>query len=649
MITTIRRIVTSKLGAGIALLLLVLMGLSFAMGDVRSLSMGGDTSVGAGNIAVVGGEHVSIVQVRRLLDAQYRQAQQQQPGLTKAQFVAGGALDQIVRQLTDMAAIRQYAEKLGIGIDTATIDGTIARTPAFANQMTGEFDQTTFEQVIAQQGMRPADVRNEVRTNALIRQLLAPYGVVESLPLGMATPYASMLLEQRFGQAAFIPSQRFAPTTPPTDAQLTSFYNAERARYSIPARRVIRYAVIDGNALPTTAAPTDAEIAADYQARSAEFAASETRRFSQVIAGTREQAAQIAAAANHGTLAAAARAAGLEAAPINATSASQLTTATSAEASQAGYAARTGAVLGPYRVPLGFLVLKLDAIDTRPARSLAEVTPTLRTEIGERKRREALAALYNGTQDALNRGATLDEIATDKHLTVLTTPAIMANGTAPEDASFRPNQVLQAVMRPAFGLNAGDPAQIVPVVENQIFAIFDVPRIVPAAPPPLASIRDRVVADWRLTEGSRAARTRARSIVTAVEGGQPFAAAVAAAGAAGSVQPIQGRRIGAEGQGRLPPEVALLFSMSPNGVKTLELPQNAGWMVIQLVRSVRGDASHDERLLGGVRQQLTQAVGGEYAEIIITAARQAFPITIDPAAVATLRQELMGGGASTAP
>lgn len=649
MITFIRGIVTSRIGAAIALLFLVAMGLSFAMGDVSNINGGSNPSVSAGNVASVGSEQISTRQVRQLLDSQFQAAQQRTPGLTKAQFVAQGGLDRVVRQLTEMAAIRQYAQRLGISIDQASIDAEIARIPAFANPISGEFDQATFERVIGQQGMRPADIRNEARTNSMLRQLLGPYGLIGSIPTGMVTPYASLLLEQRFGRATFLPSQRFAPSAAPTDAQLNAFYRGQSARYSVPARRVIRYLVLDERAVPTPPNPTDAEIAAEYRRRASTFAASETRAISQVIAATREQATRIASAARTGTLAAAAQASGLQSAPGSFTSAADLASATSQEAATSAFAAAQGAVVGPFQVPLGFVVIKVDNIERRPARSLAEASLALRNDMLLTRKREALATLFNNTQDALNRGATLEEVAADKNLQIAATPALLANGMAPAQPAFQLNDALRAVLRPAFDLNEGDPAQIIAVVPDRIFAVFDVPTIQPAAPPPLAQLRDRVIADWRLTQGSTAARDRARQIVTAVEGGMSLADAAGRFGIAGSVQPIQGRRINAGGEnGRLPPEVALLFSMARGTVKTLEMPNKAGWLVIQLERTERGDATGNTELLGAVQQQLTQAVAGEYAGILIAAAKKAFPIQIDQAAVNAIRQEIAGGAAPAA-
>jgi peptidyl-prolyl cis-trans isomerase D len=647
MITTIRRLITSKVGAIVALLFLVIVGLSFALSDVSNTGFGG-TSVGTGNVAKVGDRSITVNDLRQRLQAEYARAQQQQPGLTMQQFVAEGGLDRLVKAMTDIAALEQYAVDIGMGVSPAAVDAIIARDPAFAG-INGNFDQATFEARLAQQGRSARDIREEIAGRALVRQLLAPVGQLTAIPQGVTLPYASLLLEQRVGQASFIPASSFAPTAAPTDAVLTAYYNAQRARYSVPERRAIRFAILDSSAIRTVPTVTPEEIAAEYRANAATYAAREIRRFAQVIAPSREAAQRIAAAAqgNNG-LQAAAAAAGLQAAIVTQSDKAAYAAGTSTAVADAAFAASEGGVVGPLQVPLGFIVVKVTEIETTPARTLATATSEITTALRERKRREALDDLYNGAQEALNGGATVDEVARDRGLTVTTTPPLLPNGSAPGVAGFRPDPLLPALLGPAFQAAEGDPGQIIPLQENEVFALVDVTRIIAAAPPPLAEIRARVLADWRQAEGAKAARARARQILAAVERGQALPAAAGAAGLGGSVQTIGGRRIDiTRNEGRLPPEIALLFSMAPGTAKTLEMPGNVGWMVIKLDRIVRGDASGNQELLAAVQGQFQEALGSEYVEVLVQAARAQFPVTVDSAAVDTLRAELTGTAPAT--
>src|SRR3546814_9583974 len=72
--------------------------------------------------------------------------------------------------------------------------------------------------------------------------------------------------------------------------------------------------------------------------------------------------------------------------------------------------------------------------------------------------------------------------------------------------------------------------QLATLVENQKFAVFAVKSTVAAAPPPFAAIRGDLLADWRLAEGQKVARDKARAIVKAVERGKDLTVAAREAG-----------------------------------------------------------------------------------------------------------------------
>ncbi|MCU0728906.1 MAG: SurA N-terminal domain-containing protein [Sphingopyxis sp.] len=640
MITSIRRAVTSKVGAIVALIFLAVVGLSFALADVNSV--GGGSGVDSGNVMRVGDRQVSMVEVRRRLDQMFQREQQQNPGLTLQAFVAGGALDRVIKEMGDLYALEQFAEANGIGIDKAAVDAMIAANPNFRG-LDGNFSQAAFEAALRQNNTTPAQMRADLESGSRVRQLIAPFASVPSVPNGIVNPYTALLLERREGQATFVSSASLAPRTDPTDAQLTAFYTAQRARYTIPERRALRIALLDESAVRTPPAVTDAEIAAEFRANAAQYAAREQRQFSQVVAGTQAIAARIAAAARSGgSLASAAQAAGLSASPIAAETREQMTSATSAAVAQAAFAAQQGQVIGPLQVDLGWIVLRADRVERTPARTLAQVSDELRTRLATRKRQEAMVDIFNQIQTALTAGATVSEIASDRGLRLVTTPALLPNGIAPGQPDFRPDPTMAPVLAAAFQAHEGDPAQIVTLEPNRVFALVEVASTVAAAPPPLASVRPAIVNDWRLQQGSRAARDRARRIAAAVEGGQSLSAAASANGAA-RVQSIGGVRINASNpQRRTPPEIALLFSMPPGSVKTLELPGNAGWMVLRLNRSERGNPAEQEQLQNSVRQQMGGALGSEYLAALVAAARARYPVTVDQPTVTSLRAQLTG-------
>src|SRR3546814_13400190 len=101
---------------------------------------------------------------------------------------------------------------------------------------------------------------------------------------------SSDLLEKRQGHVGFVPATAVAAGKAPTDAEIATFYSHETARYTVPERRVIRYAVVMPDRVADAAKPSDAEIAQAYSQQKDRFAAKETRTLKQVIVADRAAA-----------------------------------------------------------------------------------------------------------------------------------------------------------------------------------------------------------------------------------------------------------------------------------------------------------------------------------------------------------------------
>lgn len=645
MITAIRSLFGSTIGKILALGFVVLVGLAFALGDVSGT--GGFGGVGGGNVAKVGKSSIGAGELRDRIRTAYDQARQNNPQLTMATFLESGAVDGVLDQIIETQALEQYAEELGFAVSKRMIDGQIADMPAFRG-VSGTFDQSRFELVLRENNLSEMTFREELKQQLLARQLLGPIGNMTAIAGRMAQPYAALLMEKRQGSAAFIPASAFAPQTDPGDALLQKHLAAHKARFTMPEQRVVQYALFDRSMAPI-APVTDAEVAEFYKTNAAQFAANESRVFQQVTAPDQATAAKIAAQAKGGDLAAAARSAGLSVSTTGKVSQSEFAATSSSDAAQAAFAASNGAVLGPVKTSLGFAVIKVAAIEARPARTLAQANSDIRAELARNKANNAVVDFYNKLQDAVNGGASIQEVASDNKLTVITTPALLPNGQAPEQPDYRPAQELAVILPQAFQSGGEGDGHLATLVENEKFAVYSVKTIIAAAPPPFAKIRANILTDWRIGEGNKIARAKAEEIVKAVKAGKSLQDAMQLAGnKAGSVQTIGGSRaeLGRNGQ-PVPQELALLFSMAEGSMKSAALPGDRGYMLVSLTKVDRPDpkAIEAERVKA-VAAPLAPAFGNEQVDQLIAEAKRRIGVKIDQKQLDRLRQELTGANQS---
>lgn len=642
MITFFRSFFNSKIGVALSLLFVALIAVAFAASDVTGgASFGG---VGSESVAQIDGEEIGTGEFSTTVTNAFNQFRQQNPQLDMAAFEAQGAVDSILEQMIGSYATADFADRIGLGASKRLVDSEIAGIQAFKGA-DGRFDEALFRNALAQQGLTEARVREDIRRGLLADQLLLPATFGAKLSQQMALPYAGLILEGREGQIAFVPSAAFAPKAVPTDAQLQKFLADNSARYRIPERRILRFATFTTDRFRDRVKVSDAEIAALYKKRASEFAASEKRGVDQLIVPTEAAAKAIAANINGGTsMEAAAREAGLEPVELGLQSKQDLTKNASAAVANAVFATGKGKVAPPARSPLGWHVIRVGDIVTIAGRSLEQARSQLESEIAQEKLRQTVADFTANLEDRIADGASLADIAKDEKLELQVSPELLANGQAPGQPGFEAIGAYPAMLPVAFGLEEGAEPQLVEVQQGKEYAVFEVQDIKPAAPPPLASIRQRVAADWALAQGLASARKLADGIAKSSR--TPAALEKAVAGASVRLPNIEqirtNRQTIMQQQGRVPPPVALLFSMAEGTTKVLEGPNRSGWFVVHLSKINRGDASKVPELMAATRQQLGQVMADEYGKQLIAAMKAEANVKRNPDAIKRVKDQLTG-------
>ncbi len=647
MLAFFRRLTHSKGGVIITFLVLGVIAIAFAAGDVTGIgSMGG--SIAANDVATVGKAEVTENEVKSRVQTELEGYRQQQPTLDMATYVGQGGFEGTMERIVSSLALEQFARSQGMVVSKRAVDGQIASIPALQGP-TGKFDDNLYRRVLAERKLTDAQIRGDIVRDTLAQQLILPTSGATQMPAQLALPYASLLLEKRAGTIGFIPTAAVPAGAAPSDADLATFYKRNVARYTIPERRTVRYAVVTPDMVKARAVPTDAEIAQRYQQDRAKYAATEKRTITQVVVSDQAGAAAVAVKVKAGTsLADAARAAGLEASTQTAVDKTAYAGATSAALADTMFAAAKDAVVGPVRGPFGWTVAKVDTVEQVAARSLDQVRGEIATALGIQKSAAALSDIHDRIDDALAKNATFDEIATDQKLQAQTTAPLAANGANPDDPASQPNPALAPIVAAAFQASEGDAPQMVQTGQDGSFALVGIGRVVAAAPRPLAQVREAVLRDVAADRSRQAARKVANDVLARINKGMPLAQSLSATGlklpAPKTLTPTRAQ-ISTNPQGA-PPALALMFAMAQGTAKTLAAPDNSGWFVIKLDKIERGDASRTPAAINATRGNIGRGLGREYSEQFAKAVRADVGVKTDAAAIARVKAELISGGSS---
>ena len=642
MLTNFRRVIFSTPGKIVALLLLVALGVGFAMMDVQNLGLGGAST--SGPLVQVGDKKLTQQELQDRLRNALERVREQQPMLDMAQFVRTGGFDQVLNQVIDSMALEEYAAQQGMAVSPAAIDGQIASIPAFQG-FDGKFSQQRFDQLLAQQRLTAEQVRSDIRRETLVQWLMAPIANPGPVPAELATPYASLMLERRKGSVGYIPIGAIAPGNPPTDAELQAYYQKNSGRYTLPERRVVRYAVITPAQFAEGAKATEAEIAAEYKKNAAQYAASTRRNLAQIIVADENAAKGIAAKVKAGTsMADAAKAAGLQASNIPNAEKEAFARASSTAIANAAFSGAQGTVVGPLRSQLGWHIVRVEGIEQVAGKSLDEARGELAETIAKTKLATALADLRAKIDGEIADNSTFDEVVAGSKLKAETSAPLFADGRVMAAGDTAPDPALAQIAQAGFGMETGDDPQLIPLGEEGAFALVKTDRVVAAAPRPLAEIRPTVAEDLVRSRQLDGARKAANAILAKLNKGMPIAQAMKESGLnLPAIQPLDASRGQLSQMGdQLPPPVRLMFSMAEKKAKTIPAPEQGGYWIVQLDDIEEGNAKGNAALIGQTRGQLVQLIGDEYVEQFAAAARKAVKVKRNEAAIAALKAQLSG-------
>jgi peptidyl-prolyl cis-trans isomerase D len=643
MLNSFRNLSKSIVGKAMLVLFALLIFASFALADMTGLggTLGGNVST----LVEAGDEKVTERDYSNAMERLLANARQQNPEATYASLAR--ETPGLIEQLASDAAIMSFAQDEDLLISRKLIDAEIASLQQ-TRGLDGKFSQDAYNQFLSQQRMTDATVRRLFEGDLARRLLLGPAVANPRIPVGVATTYASLLLEQRRGEMVFVESDKFRAGLTPTAADLQTYFNQNKQRYTVPEQRVLRIATITP-AQVANAVPTDAEIAAYYKANAAQYAGRETRVISQAVVPSKAAADAIVARARGGaTFVAATAPAGFSAEDISVGPQTRQEFAALAgeKVASAAFAAAAGTVVGPIQSDLGWHVVRIDAVRGEPGRSLAQARDEIVAKLTAGKGKDALLDVVSKVEEAIESGSSIAEAAKANGLTLIETPLITAAGADRANPDYRFPADMAPALKSGFELTSDDDPVIETLPGDAGYLLVGVGRIVPAAPAPLAEIRDRVAADWIAKQASDRARAVAAQIAAKVARGTPLAEAAKAGGPnVSAVQPFGARRIQLS---QVPPALAapmrILFSLSAGKSRMVADPRGAGYFVVRANSITPGNAATQPGLITQVQASFQETKAQELGEQFIAAVRNEVGIERNEKAIAAARARLTSGG-----
>ena len=233
-------------------------------------------------IASVDGEPITLGEFNRARSAQLEQYRNMLGGqfdptmLDTPQF-----RQQVLEGLIDQRVVTMAAQQGRYSVSDETLRRTIASIPAV--QQDGQFSSEKYRQVLAAQGMTPAQFEAGLRRDLVLAQVLQPIGVSARVPVEVSNRIYSLLTEQRTVSRQLFSVDAYKSAQKVTDADIKAWYDANQSRLKVPESVDIDYVLINEEAATKGIKVTDQDIEGYYKQNQSKYGQAERRKVSHIL------------------------------------------------------------------------------------------------------------------------------------------------------------------------------------------------------------------------------------------------------------------------------------------------------------------------------------------------------------------------------
>jgi peptidyl-prolyl cis-trans isomerase D len=589
-------------------------------------------------VATVEGREIKVADFRRAYSQQVQAYRQAYGGNLDDQMLRQLGIEQrILSQMIDEEAILAEASRLGVKVTDAELRERIVRLPAF--QDNGQFigDQR-YRQILAAQSP-PIPVEDFERE---LRRQLQGDKLREALTAWVTITDADVDDEYRRRtekvkvELVLFNADAYTSGITPDEAEIASYFEANKATYRMPEKRRVRYLHVDAATLRDRVTVTEADARQRYTEQIAQFQQPEQIRASHILLKTegRDEAAVRAQAEAllvkvQGGADFAALAAQHSEDEASKTQGGDLDffgrNAMVKEFEDAAFALEPGQTSDLVRTPYGFHIIR--ATGKRPASTqpFELVSEQLQEQLKWERAQQEAQRLVDALEKDVKKPADIDRVAQARGLTAADSPLFAKDEPVP-GLGFAPD-----VSTEAFAMDRGKVSEALRTPQGAAF--ITVIEVHEARDATLADVRDRAREDLINERAAGMARERASALAGAFKAN--FAAAAKSAGL-----PVQSSELIARGApfpevGVSRPVETAAFDLDAGGVSD-PIPTDRGTAVLRVVEreAIRPEALAAER--AQLREQMLQERKGQFFAAYMTKAKQRMSIDLKEATLQAL-------------
>lgn len=466
-------------------------------------------------------EQLSIQRAEMNLAQAYREAYKGQftPEMRKAMNLRQRALDGLI----DRAVLINQSQKLGFVIDDQELRDSIVDSPAF--QVGGRFNKEHYLRVLRSAGLTPGDFESAKREDLAVERLQNVIG--DNVTVSDDDARDDILAREEKRSVAFvkIPSADLTANVQVSDADLEKFYEDNKARYAEPEKVKVELLSYPVDKFGENIEITEEQITTEYEENLAtkytqphevharhilirvprdadDDAKAKARTRIEEVKSKLDGGADFAALAKEYSEDPGSKDRGGD---LGFFPRGRMVGAFD----DAAFALKAGETSDIVESPFGFNIIKVEEVREERQKPIEEVREEIVATLKKASASEKAKEAANQDEEAIAGGATLDQIAEKRGLTV-ERPEPMPRGAAfPSLGRSLP------LTNALWDAKPGE--YTAPVDVNGTVVIGRLAENVPSTTPPFAEVKDRVDAAYRLQKATEAAKAEAEKVLAAAK------------------------------------------------------------------------------------------------------------------------------------
>ena len=268
--------INDKAKGWVAYAIVIFISIPFMLFGIGSYLDGGEKVIAA----TVNGEEIP---TSELTSAAQQQKQRLQSiyGSLPPQLDDKAIKQQVIDDLVNRELLRQSVATNGYRASNAEVGQSIRDMPTF--QKDGEFDQTTYQQLLTANRLNPATFEQQTRDDLTLQQMTRAVSSSSLVPKQEAGLYQSLVEQERTGQTYIIRADSHTSQIVPDKEKVKAFYESNTSLFMSDERVKLDYLLIDQDKIAEGVEASDEQIQQSFEENATLYRTPEQRKVSHIL------------------------------------------------------------------------------------------------------------------------------------------------------------------------------------------------------------------------------------------------------------------------------------------------------------------------------------------------------------------------------